>query len=105
MNRIALLVGLLLTASFAFGQTSLATVTGTITDATGAVVASTPVTLRNLDNGQIYSRPILRALLRPTSHILGFFEGPSVATGRLEHDVADDLADTVFNDDGIAPRR
>src|SRR5579864_7453202 len=55
MRRISLVVGLLLSASIGFGQTSLATVTGTITDASGAVVANTPVTLKNLDNGQVYS--------------------------------------------------
>ena len=55
MNRIALIAGLLLSSTLAFGQTSLATVTGTITDATGAVVANTPVTLKNLDNGQVYT--------------------------------------------------
>jgi len=55
MRRISLVAALLLSASAGFGQTSLATVTGTITDATGAVVANTPVTLRNLDNGQVYS--------------------------------------------------
>ena len=55
MNRIALLAGLLLSASFAFGQTALATITGTISDATGAVVANAPVTLKNLDNGQVYT--------------------------------------------------
>src|SRR5579864_2354321 len=55
MRRISLVVGLLLSASIGFGQTSLATVTGTITDASGAVVANTPVTLKNLDNGQVYA--------------------------------------------------
>ncbi|MEO5925569.1 MAG: TonB-dependent receptor [Bryobacteraceae bacterium] len=47
--RISIL--LLLTASLGFGQTGLATVTGTITDATGAVIANAPVTLLNLENG------------------------------------------------------
>ena len=55
MNRIALLAGLLLTASIGFGQTALATITGTISDATGAVVANAPVTVKNLDNGQVYT--------------------------------------------------
>jgi hypothetical protein len=55
MNRLSLLAGLLLSTSFAFGQTALATVTGTITDPTGAVVANTPVSVKNLDNGQVYS--------------------------------------------------
>ncbi len=39
----------------AWGQTALATITGTITDATGAVVASAPVTVRNLENGQVFT--------------------------------------------------
>jgi hypothetical protein len=38
-----------------FGQTSLATVTGTISDTTGAVVANGKVDLRNLENGQTFS--------------------------------------------------
>lgn len=53
MNRI-LLATLLLTASLGFGQTSLATVTGTITDATGAVLANAPIEVRNLENGQVF---------------------------------------------------
>ncbi len=52
MNRIVL-AALLLTAS-SFGQTGLATVTGTIADATGAVVANAPVEVRNRDNGQVF---------------------------------------------------
>ncbi|MEP6962154.1 MAG: TonB-dependent receptor, partial [Acidobacteriota bacterium] len=50
-----LLMALLFSASLEFGQTVLATVTGTISDATGAVVANAPVALRNHDNGQTYS--------------------------------------------------
>ncbi len=53
MNRIQLAV-LLLSASIGFGQTSLATITGTIADATGAVMANTPVEIRNLANGQTF---------------------------------------------------
>lgn len=55
MRRISLLAALLLSASACFGQTALATITGTISDATGAVVANAPVTVKNLDNGQVYS--------------------------------------------------
>ncbi|MEI9814865.1 MAG: TonB-dependent receptor [Acidobacteriota bacterium] len=33
----------------------MATVTGTISDATGAVVANAPITLRNIENGQTFS--------------------------------------------------
>jgi Carboxypeptidase regulatory-like domain/TonB dependent receptor-like, beta-barrel len=36
-----------------YAQTALATVTGTITDSTGAVIANAPVTLKNLENGQV----------------------------------------------------
>lgn len=45
----------LVSASISYGQTALATVTGTISDASGAVVANAPVTLRNLQNGQLYT--------------------------------------------------
>ncbi len=53
MNRL-MLAAVLLTASLGFGQTSLATVTGTIADATGAILANAPVEVRNLANGQIF---------------------------------------------------
>ncbi|MEO5922983.1 MAG: carboxypeptidase-like regulatory domain-containing protein [Bryobacteraceae bacterium] len=52
MKRI--LLALLLSAPFSFGQTSLATITGTITDGTGAVLANAPVEVKNRDNGQIF---------------------------------------------------
>jgi hypothetical protein len=55
MRPILLVAGLLFCASVGFGQTALATVTGTITDSTGAVVANAPVSLKNLENGQIYT--------------------------------------------------
>jgi len=55
MRRISLIAVLLLSASIGFGQTALATITGTISDATGAVVANAPVSVKNLDNGQVYS--------------------------------------------------
>lgn len=54
MRRISLVAALLLSASAAFGQTALATVTGTITDTTGAVVADAPVSVKNLENGQVF---------------------------------------------------
>jgi hypothetical protein len=45
----------LLSSTGAAGQTVLATVTGTITDATGAVLADAPVILRHLDTGTVFS--------------------------------------------------
>jgi hypothetical protein len=58
MNRkllCSLVAALLVSCSISFGQTALATVTGTITDASGAVIANAPVELRNLETGQIYT--------------------------------------------------
>ncbi|HLH44212.1 MAG TPA: carboxypeptidase-like regulatory domain-containing protein [Bryobacteraceae bacterium] len=54
MRRIPLLAVLLLCASAGFGQTGLATVTGTITDSAGAVVPNAPVELRNLETGVVF---------------------------------------------------
>ncbi len=45
---------LLVSASLGYGQTSLATVTGTVVDATGAVIANAPIELSNKENGQVY---------------------------------------------------
>ncbi len=54
VSRLSVLgVALVLCASPGFGQTALATVTGTISDSTGAVVANAPVSLKNLETGQI----------------------------------------------------
>src|SRR6516165_493456 len=53
--RISLVAALFLSTSVGFGQTSLATVTGTITDTTGAVVANAPVSVKNVENGQVYT--------------------------------------------------
>ena len=55
MKLVSQVAVLLLSASAAFGQTVLATVTGTITDPAGAVVASAPVTLKNVETGQVYT--------------------------------------------------
>ena len=55
MKLSSLVAVLLLSASAAFGQTASATVTGTITDAQGAVVANAPVTLKNVETGTVYT--------------------------------------------------
>ena len=55
MRRISLIAVLILSAAVGYGQTALATITGTVSDATGAVVANAPVTVKNLDNGQVYT--------------------------------------------------
>src|SRR6476620_4421873 len=55
MRRILLAVGLIVSAAIGYGQTALATITGTISDPTGAVVANAPVSVKNLDNGQVYA--------------------------------------------------
>ena len=55
MRRISLAAVLLLSASIGFGQTGLATITGTITDASGAVMANAPVEVQNVENGAVFS--------------------------------------------------
>ena len=54
MMRVSLIAVLCLSASAAFGQTSLATITGTVTDATGAAVAAAAVEVHNLENGAVF---------------------------------------------------
>ncbi len=41
--------------STVYGQTALATITGTVSDPTGAVVANAPVSVRNVDTGQVFA--------------------------------------------------
>jgi Carboxypeptidase regulatory-like domain len=55
VRQISLAAVLLLSASAGFGQTSLASVTGTIADTTGAVVANAPVTVKNVETGIVYT--------------------------------------------------
>jgi hypothetical protein len=55
MRRISLIAVLILSAAVGYRHTALATITGKIEDATGAVVANAPVTIKNLDNGQVYT--------------------------------------------------
>jgi hypothetical protein len=52
--RVSLVAVLLLSASAAFGQTSLATITGTIADPSGAAVANASVEVHNLENGAVF---------------------------------------------------
>ena len=54
MKRIAQLAVFLLSASACFGQTGLATITGTITDQTGAAVPNAPVVVKSLDTGTTF---------------------------------------------------
>ena len=48
-------VGLLILAVAGFGQSDRGTITGTVTDPAGAVVASAPVQARNVDTGAVYT--------------------------------------------------
>lgn len=43
-----------MSAAGAYAQTGLATVTGTLTDSSGAVVANAPIELRNTETGQLF---------------------------------------------------
>src|SRR4051794_20082326 len=54
MKQVSLLSLLLLCASAGFGQTGLATITGTITDPTGAAVANAPVVIKSVDTGTTF---------------------------------------------------
>jgi Carboxypeptidase regulatory-like domain len=45
---------LLLSASVGFGQTASATITGTISDPTGAAVAGAPLEVHNLETGAVF---------------------------------------------------
>jgi len=56
MRSVSLAVGLcLFSASLVFGQGALATVTGTISDPSGAAIANAPIEIRNLGNGAIFT--------------------------------------------------
>src|SRR5580658_945117 len=79
MRRISLVAVLLLSASAGFGQTGLATITGTITDASGASVANAPVVVHNLENGSVF---------RAASSETGNFTVPQLPVGDYELTVA-----------------
>jgi hypothetical protein len=49
--RVSLVAALLLSSCAGFGQTGLATVTGTVTDPTGAAVANASIVVHSLDTG------------------------------------------------------
>ncbi len=44
-----------LSAALSWGQTGLATITGTVNDPSGAVLANAPISVRNTENGQVFS--------------------------------------------------
>src|SRR5262245_23466466 len=52
--RLVSIVLLMLTALVVFGQSDRGTITGTIADPAGAVVASAPIDLKNSDTGVAY---------------------------------------------------
>jgi len=79
MNRVSLCAALILSASVGFGQTGLATITGTITDPTGAAVAGAPVEIHNLDNGSIF---------RGASSDTGNFTVPQLPIGDYDLNVS-----------------
>jgi hypothetical protein len=55
MSRISIFALMLVfCAATGFGQTALATITGTIVDPTGATIADAPIEVRNLDNGNVF---------------------------------------------------
>jgi hypothetical protein len=53
MKTISLALYAALCAASLYGQNSLATITGTVTDPSGAVVANAPISVRNLENGSV----------------------------------------------------
>ncbi|HEY7391100.1 MAG TPA: carboxypeptidase-like regulatory domain-containing protein, partial [Bryobacteraceae bacterium] len=54
MRQISLLSLFLSCASVGFSQTSLATITGTIADPSGAAIAGATVEVHNLENGAVF---------------------------------------------------
>ena len=54
MKLLSLALCAAISAGAVYGQTALATITGTVSDPTGAIVANAPVSVRNLENGQVF---------------------------------------------------
>src|SRR5438132_6518943 len=44
-----------MSAATVYAQTALATVTGTVNDPAGAVVANAPISVKNLENGEVFT--------------------------------------------------
>jgi len=55
MRIIRLALCVLASAAGVFGQTALATITGTVSDSSGAVMAAVPVEVRNTETGQLFT--------------------------------------------------
>jgi hypothetical protein len=55
MQKLLVLVGMFLVSGSAFGQGANGTITGTVTDSSGAVVADAQITIKNNANGQVYT--------------------------------------------------
>jgi len=54
MKLVSLVLCLLLSASAIFAQTALGTITGTVTDPSGAAIANADIAAKNVNNGQVY---------------------------------------------------
>src|ERR1700722_4378915 len=54
MHRLKIAVVFLITAFAVFGQGDLGTITGTVIDPGGLVVAGAPIEVRNIDTGALY---------------------------------------------------
>ena len=55
MRSFSILICMLLVTSFAFAQSDRGTITGTVSDPAGAVVANAAVEARNTETGAVYS--------------------------------------------------
>jgi hypothetical protein len=55
MRAKSLVFALLVSMVTVYGQTALATITGTVSDSAGAVIATAPIEVRNLETGQLFT--------------------------------------------------